>query len=253
MSYDSHLQAERASSHLAGTVTAIEAICLFGSIARGDGHPGSDIDLLILGRDPKITASTLRQALPATLREDHISIAYHTPETLTQHLSRWSRFDVHLKREGEILFDRHGLMRNALDSNVSVSTYEELRLALLHLKSLDHLDRFGGRFLFPLARLYAIGRTVVFALLAERNAFEFNQERAFEQLADLVPARAADIIAISRLRPFAELAGGHDADPLPFSFVKRSCSHVATVRDAIRGLVTLSLYADDLADRPDAV
>jgi predicted nucleotidyltransferase len=253
MPTDPHLEAERVSAHLAATVPSVEAVCLFGSVARGDEHQGSDIDLLVLGRDPQITASTLRRRLPSTLGGSHVSVAYHTPKTLARHLSRWSRFGVHLKVEGEILFDRHGLLRDALDSDSPVSTYEELRLQLLYLRSFDHLDRFGGRFLFPLAHLYAIGRTVVFALLAERGTFEFNQVRAFERLVDLAPEHAADVEEIAQLRPFAELTTGHEAYSVPFSFVDGAGARVAAARDAVRRLVALSQHADDLTDRSRAI
>jgi predicted nucleotidyltransferase len=245
---DLQLEAERIKAHLVATVPTVEAVCLFGSVARGDEHEGSDIDLLVLGKDPKLTASALRGGLPAELGAGRTSILYHTPETLARHLSHWSRFGVHLKEEGEILFDRHGLLRDELDSEGSVSTYEELRLQLLHLRSFDHLERFGGRFLFPLAHLYAIGRTVVFALLAERGIFEFNRERAFERLVDLTPEYSVEVEEIAQLRPFAELTAGHDAEALPFSFLQGASIRVAAAREGIRRLVALSQYADDLAD-----
>lgn len=248
-----HLEAERVSTHLAEAVPAVEAICLFGSVARGDERQGSDIDLLVLGSDPTLTVSRLRLALPERLSSGHLSVAYHTPDTLARHLTRWSRFGVHLKREGKILFDRHGLLKEVLDSESAVSTYEELRLQMLRLRSFDHLERFGGRFLFPLAHLYSIGRTVTFVLLAERDLFEFNQEHAFERLAGLTPERSTDIEEIARLRPFAELTTGQDAVALPFDFLHSASTHVAGTREAIRRLAGLSQHADDLTNISSAI
>jgi predicted nucleotidyltransferase len=250
---DSHREAERVSAHLASTVPTVEAVCLFGSVSRGDEHGGSDIDLLVLGRDPEITAAALRGGLPAMLDGGRVSVAYHTPETLERHLSRWSRFGVHLKAEGEILFDRHGLLRDALEVEGDVSTYEELRLQLLRLRSFDHLERFGGRYLFALAHLYGIGRAVVFALLAERGVFEFNQAQAFTRLADLAPEHVVEIERIAKLRPFAELTTGHEQSALPFGFLDGADKQVAAARDAIRGLVGLSEHADELTDRAHVV
>jgi predicted nucleotidyltransferase len=238
-------RAERVSAHLASSVPGVEGVCLFGSVARGDEGEGSDIDLLVLGRDRGLTASGLRRSLPRSLRDDRIAVAYHTPETLDRYLVRWPRFGVHLRREGEVLFDRHGWLRDALDCERPVSTLEELRLQLLRLANYDSLDRFGDRFLFPLANMYSIGRTVAFALLAERGIFDFNQQSALEQLARLAPDHAADINAIARLRPFAELVQGHSVGLLPFSF-EGSGRNVAAAREAIRRLVALSEHANEL-------
>jgi Nucleotidyltransferase domain len=250
---DLRLEAQRVAAHLLAAVPTLEAVCLFGSVARGDAHAGSDIDLLVLGTDPALTASALRSGLPAGVGSEHVSILYHTPETLANHLDRWSRFGLHLKAEGEILVDRHSLLRAALAGEAPVSTYDELRMQLLHLRSFDHLERFGGRFLFVLAHLYAIGRTVAFALLAERGIFEFSQERAFERLASLTPGHAVEVEAIAQLRPFAELTTGHEADTLPFDFLQGASAHVAVARDAIRQLATLSEHADALTDLAGAV
>jgi predicted nucleotidyltransferase len=244
---DLHVDVERAAGHLAAEIPAVEAVCLFGSVARGDEHAASDIDLLVLGRDGGLKARALSGALSGRLPGDRLSILYHTPETLAGHLSRRSRFRVHLQQEAEILFDRHGLLRAALEAAGPVSTFDELQTLARSLASFDDLDRFGGRFLFALAHLYRVGRAVVLSLLAERGVFEFNQARAFALLADALSEHAADVERIARLRPFAELTNGHEVDPLPFDFAADAGAHVAAARDAIRRLVALSEHADELA------
>ncbi|MDQ6614393.1 MAG: nucleotidyltransferase domain-containing protein [Actinomycetota bacterium] len=241
-----HQVAENASAHLASSVDSIEGVCLFGSVARNDPGETSDIDLLILGSDPALTPGPLSQ-LVAGLYRDRISITYHTSDSLAEYLMRWSRFGVHLRTEGQILFDRHGHLRDALAADCPFSTRDELRLQLLHLATFEHLERFGGRFLFPLAHLYLIGRTVVFALLAERGIFEFNQERAFERLPRVVPDAGPDVEKVASLRPFSQLAQGRRPISLPFGF--EDCApDVAAARTAIRRLICLSEHADVLAD-----
>lgn len=247
MSGDLHVDVERAAGHLAAEIPAVEAVCLFGSVARGDEGAASDIDLLVLGRDRGLRARTLSDALSGRLLSNHLSIVYHTPETLAEHLHRRSRFRVHLQREAEILFDRHGMLRAALEAAEPVNTFDELQTHAHSLASFDDLDRFGGRFLFALAHLYRIGRAVVLSLLAERGVFEFNQARAFALLADALPENAADVERIAHLRPFAELTNGHEVDPLPFDFVADAGARVVATREAIRHLIALSEHANELA------
>lgn len=247
MSADLHVDAESAAAHLAAEIPAVEAVCLFGSVARGDDRATSDIDLLVLGRDRDLKARALSSALPERLLSDRLSIVYHTPETLAEHLHRRSRFRVHLQREAEILFDRHGMLRAALETTEPVNTFDEMQTYARSLASFDDLDRFGGRFLFALAHLYRVGRAVVLSLLAERGVFEFNQERAFALLADsLAEDAAADVKRIAQLRPFAELTSGHEVDPLPFDFDTDAGACAAAARDAIRRLIALSQHADEL-------
>lgn len=247
MSANLHVDAESAAAHLAAEIPAVEAVCLFGSVARGDERATSDIDLLVLGRDRDLRARALSSALSGRLPGDRLSIVYHTPETLAEHLHRRSRFRVHLQREAEILFDRHGILHAALEAAEPVSTFDELQTHARSLASFDDLDRFGGRFLFALTHLYRIGRAVVLALLAERGVFEFNQARAFKLLADALPEEAAaDVEQIAELRPFAELTSGYEIDPLPFDFSADAGARVAATRDAIRRLIALSEHADEL-------
>jgi predicted nucleotidyltransferase len=82
MSGDLHVDVERAAGQLAAEIPAVEAVCLFGSVARGDERAASDIDLLVLGRDQDLKARALSDALSGRLHNNRLSIVYHTPETL---------------------------------------------------------------------------------------------------------------------------------------------------------------------------
>lgn len=48
---------------LVATFPGIDAICLYGSVARGDATEWSDIDLLVTGSDGKLTPERLRKVL----------------------------------------------------------------------------------------------------------------------------------------------------------------------------------------------
>jgi hypothetical protein len=176
-----------------------------------------------------------------------VVFAYHTPESLATYLRRWSRFGAHVRQEGEILFDRDGRLHDALEEDIPVSTLEEFAAQLRHLENYDDLKRFGGYFLLPLAHLYSIGRSVVFALLAERGILEFSQQQALRRLERELPAASHDARAIERLRPFHDRVSRRGAGALPFS--PRDCSdEVAAARDSVRRLIARSRVSDVLAD-----
>jgi predicted nucleotidyltransferase len=238
-----HQQAIRMSDHLAASVPGLDGICLYGSVARGEEHEGSDIDLLVLGKNPQLTPSRLRKHLPDDLRDARVMFAYHTPDTLEAYLHRWSRFGAHVRREGEILFDPDGRLRGVLEEDIPVSSREELAAQLRHLENYNDLKRFGGHFMLPLAHLYSIGRTVVFALLAERGVLEFDQTRAMLRLAREMPEASDDVRTVARLRPFQERVSRRSRRPLPFSPKDRD-DEVAHARDAVRRLIGRSQPAD---------
>lgn len=240
-------RAVEVGDHLAASVPGVNAICLYGSVARGEEREGSDIDLLVVGSDPTLTASELRKRLPGKLREEPVALAYHTPQSLGAYLHRWSRFAAHVRREGEVLFDSGGWLQQALAEEIPISTRDELAAQERHLENYDDLKRFGGYFLLPLAHLYSIGRGVIFALLAERGHLEFDQERAMSYLEGEAPEATEEIRLVARLRPFRERVARRGAGQLPFS--PRDCeAEVARARDAIRGLIGLSQQARVRAD-----
>ncbi len=57
--------ARKIADLLVGAFPSIEAVLLCGSVARGDADNWSDIDLVLIGSDTELTASQLRQELPA--------------------------------------------------------------------------------------------------------------------------------------------------------------------------------------------
>lgn len=238
--------AEEAAALWAASVETLEGVCLFGSVARGDDDQTSDIDLLVLGTEP-LTPGHFRRMLPDSVQE-RVSISYYVPATLEEYLDRWSRFAVHLRTEGQILVDRHGVLRAAVETIRPVDTEFELRMQLAHLESVDHLNRYGGLFLFPLDQLYRYGRTVVFALLAEEGVFEFNHGRAFAELCRRRPEASNDAETVAALRPFTLVTKGRARpEDVPFAYV--GCSdEVAAAISAIHRLIGLSTHAAKFAD-----
>jgi len=230
-------QAEAASRALA-VVPGVISVAIFGSVARGRASPDSDIDLIVLGTDDRLTPSALRKRLPVVLQDAPISLSYHTISSLEKHLHRWTRFGAHLRREGQILHDPKGELQRLLSVEIPISTAQELDAQRRHLANYQHVARFGGHFLFPLAHIYRIGRATAYAILAEDEILEFDREEAFRTFVRLHPDRAADIAAIAELAPFYKLVRTGSFVPLPFEPVGRGAeARFVRARDAVARLV----------------
>lgn len=90
-------------------------VMLYGSVARGDNGPSSDVDLLQLVED----------------RTEHyqvgkISVAVYTAEDLSRMCTFGSLFALHLVAEGRILEDPDGWLRTILESYVPPASYASM-------------------------------------------------------------------------------------------------------------------------------
>lgn len=83
-------------------------IILFGSHARGDAHPQSDVDLLVVFSelvDKRKTAVDIRRALADLPVAKDILVT--TPEELARHRNLVGTALRAAQREGEILYERN--------------------------------------------------------------------------------------------------------------------------------------------------
>src|SRR5690349_11672363 len=135
----------------------VQGVCLFGSVARGEAGPKSDVDLFVIGDDPDLTPSVIYRQLHLQKGEPKVSIVYHTPETLDRYIETGSRFLVHLQLEGEVLYDASGRLtelkhRPPLKTPIRAEVEGQLgRLALY-----DDPSRYNGNFLLALSHVFAI-------------------------------------------------------------------------------------------------
>ncbi|GIM89300.1 nucleotidyltransferase domain-containing protein [Paractinoplanes toevensis] len=209
-------QAKEASDALA-SVPEVAGVVLFGSVARGRASRDSDIDLLILVTADDLEITDLRHHLPISLREVPISLSSHTSDGLAAYIRRWSRFGAHLRQEGKILHDTGDQLRTLLSDEVPISVESELDTQQHHLQTYKHVERFGGRFLFPLAHLHRIGRATAYALLAKEGVLEFDGKSAFQELLARHPTWTEDINVIMSLGPFYKRVRIDSSDiELPF-------------------------------------
>lgn len=215
------------------------AVALFGSVARGDAHEHSDVDLLVLVDDARVPRSTLGLNPEGPQSHPDVAVSTYTLDELGKRLHRWTRFAAHLRSEGVVLHDPGGTLTSALQAEIPISIEYEVQRSERHLDQFSQLDRFGSRMLFPLARIYSVGRTASLARLSLYGRLEFDQESAFDALRDLDPSLADDIQTIRSLRPFYELVRDGTADrELPFEPVGFLAQSKATeAREAAKRLL----------------
>ena len=87
----------------------VEGLMVYGSQARGDAVPGSDLDLL----------ATVESARPSTV-SGGVNISYYTLEQLSTGIG--TLFGAHLKRDAKILWDGHGRLASAIEGMGDVDT-----------------------------------------------------------------------------------------------------------------------------------
>ncbi len=95
----------------------IEGLLVYGSQARGDAVPGSDLDLLGL-----VSASR-----PGYHSGD-VNISYYTRDQLSTGVG--TLFGAHLKRDAKIVWDNHGRLSSAVENMGEVDTNRLLARAL---------------------------------------------------------------------------------------------------------------------------
>jgi predicted nucleotidyltransferase len=235
-------QAQEIADFLAEDGPAIEAVLLYGSVARGSSNEWSDIDLLVVGARTDISASRLLRQVKRRFSGVRISIVYLAADQVREYLSSGSRFLVHIRQEGRILRDTSGLLADALSIPFEpISASEEVEVELDRLAMYDDLSRYGNNFLFCLAHIYTLAKTITMARLADVGVYEFDRERAFSAFAARWPQTEADVQVIRELRPFYSLVSRREPEPLPFSF-RGSGEKVAAAVEAVRRIAATSTH-----------
>ncbi len=155
-------EAKQISEQLVKSLKGIDAVLLFGSVARGDADEWSDIDLLVTASDPKLTPSRIRRAL-SRITARRISLIYYPTDFFVKQYRSRALFIAHLKKEGTALFDRKNILKNVMNRpfvpNVEVS--ESIKRQLKNLSAYSDPKRFNNNFLFCLSHIYSIGKAVV--------------------------------------------------------------------------------------------
>jgi predicted nucleotidyltransferase len=212
-------QAQAIARFIRRICPGIDAICVYGSVARGDATEWSDIDFLVLGSDPRITPERLIKAL-SRRRAHRVSLIYYPTSVFRELYKSRALFIAHVRQEGRLLYDRAGVLANVFAQpfvpNVDVA--EGVRTHLARLRPYDDTTRFGGNFLFCLSHLYSIAKGIIMLGLASKGLFEFNREAAFQAFQRLHPDLEQEIARVFALRPFYNLVTGRRPEPLPYPY-----------------------------------
>jgi predicted nucleotidyltransferase len=209
-------EAERASAELTRREEVL-SICLLGSVARGEPTPTSDIDMLVITSQAVAPTDLLEELDDGGIRS-RISLIVQSREVFRWLAEEGALFAHHVRTEGRVLFDRDGWLEHQLHvcRDVGVNPGLTLDWARRELQLYGELARFNGVFLYPLARLYTIGRAIAIALTAQDGKPEFSKDGPFELAGRRRPTLHHELRRLSALRPFREFIDGKAGVELPF-------------------------------------
>jgi predicted nucleotidyltransferase len=187
---------------------------VLGSVARGESHSGSDIDLMLIALEPTRPS----KLYPKLGGLEAISLIIHTRESFRRLAASRAIFAMHVRDEGKILFDRHRWLSEQLDSLVGQKADPTLtyRWASREVERYRDLARFNGIYHFAFARLYSISRAVAIGITVEKGDPQYGKDEPFSWIAAQFPALADPVQRLSALRAFREIEGGYDQLSPPF-------------------------------------
>lgn len=182
------------------------AVVVFGSAARGELAPSSDLDVLLVVTDdahlPEIASTleqheigrlsaqvmTLRSLLSEAIR--HPSFVAHIIDegVVTRHTAQW---DKAIKGLSELAFDRAALAR-------------EVDVRKKDLCPFMHAERFQNSPITALSHLYGLARSIVIIRLLQEGVREYSWRRVFDRYAELRPELATDLGRVKELRQYYE-------------------------------------------------
>ncbi len=153
----------------------VDAVAVFGSVARGEAGPRSDIDVLIVYRGP--LPDDLDDVVP-----DEVTMTFYTPARLALLGSRSQLFARHLASEAQVLADPSGVLVQAL-RNVPRTRALDLgsHVAATRRRFQELTTQPRGLHRDPHAsagELYALAKQGAMIFCAGEGRPEFNRHRA---------------------------------------------------------------------------
>lgn len=218
----------------------IDAVCVLGSVARGESHPGSDIDLMLIAREPTRPS----KLYPELGGLEGISLIVHTRESFRKLSASRAIFAIHVRDEGKVLFDRHRWLTEQLESLAGQRADPSLtyRWASQEVARYRDLARFNGIYHFAFARLYSISRAVAIGITVEKGDPQYGKDEPFTWIAAQLPTLRDPVQRLSALRAFREIEGGYDQLSPPFD--DRGAD--SEMRQAVADLEALLSVTDEL-------
>jgi len=166
-------------------------IAVFGSYARGDYTPASDLDLLVIhaGRAPEEILDGL---------DPRVSVVFYTAERFARLPLVSPLFNLHLVTEAAILDDSHGLIGSNLGSVAGFAREDVARVAASSQRRMRDIVNLPPRRRLS-GELYAVAKQSAMLLSAAHGSPTFNRAQAFEQLEQLAPQLSDDVRTAIRL------------------------------------------------------
>jgi hypothetical protein len=184
----------------------IDAMMLFGSAARGENTPSSDIDILAVTEDD----APFRRNFGAA------EMQFLPKSELFSMSERGDIFAIHLALEGVVVFDVSGVFSEFKEKLCIKESYEDQRLMASELAwfILDMGPVFNNQFLINKRIAWCI-RTMLISKLVERGRFVFSPHgiaRAFDDvdvcaLIELRRSKSMDEGRFVQLRRFIDKYG----------------------------------------------
>lgn len=156
----------------------IEAICLFGSYARGENDNLSDLDLFFLINDcDELEFIEKKKTIGEILNIPADWISMYRIPTFKSMCEYGSYFLWHLKSEGEILYSQSGLIEYALSSLPKYSRVErDLEEYNIICNDIEYSIKFDDNSLeYELSLLASIIRNTCISLSYQKNELIFGR------------------------------------------------------------------------------
>ena len=232
----------------------IQAAALYGSVARDEFEPHSDIDLLLVchGGHKREVYDKVYPLLSERL--NRVSLSIYSPREISFLAKAQSLFLLHLKRESLLLFDHDEVLTDALKHFVPKLSYEDdFRKSLELVMPLKTIVQGSPNNLHRLAYSYSLFRVYGVYILANRGIFEFSKAKMAEYLTLYYPELSKEIELLSGLR--ALNATFFSANDVNAESVKGLTRPSLTAEESVAALAGLAKEAIPICVKPyrDAV
>ena len=205
-------------------------VLLYGSYARGDFAPDSDVDILLLRANPS-----------GTVIKNGISVSTYTPDQLAS--ATGTLFGMHLARDGIVLQDSDSCLRGLLDL-MGQPVPEDLFGRIRHLAAvLDTLEEERARYLTGLTRIarYLL-RTAIYVAAIKQG------EPCFSVRELAVRFNDHDLVTLLSSRPDTSATSATTSDEDLSQLVLRLRAAVgplaSNIHGSLRALIVAEWYED---------
>jgi len=230
--------AERFVAELIERERSIEAVVLFGSVARGTAAEDSDIDLLVVPRR-RLSGRALKASV-AFGSKPHLAVTSRTWDSLNELRNLDWSFVMHLAAEGRVLYDPGDAIPAALAVSPPTSAViaDEIRRAGVRLDQFDNLAPYGGHYLHVFAHIYRITKAAAMLACIRAGVEEYDRGRALACVGHVYPGTAETVALLGRLEPFYLRTEARGAD-LPWS-PTGARRQIVDALEAVRHLVAVT-------------